>query len=130
MEVYGEVEIALDDLRMMVRAANKYQQHHNFKKRVLTPAQQEILEKTDIWFKYQEVRKKRKIVAIRFCIQEKVTIDQTAVPIEEKKDNGNIDPYLKFLAVIQAYARYIIEKQFAKNALLAQKVFGENWLDE
>jgi plasmid replication initiation protein len=125
-----EVEIALDDLRMMVGAADKYHQYHNFKKRVLTPAQQEILEKTDIWFKYQEVRKKRKVMALRFYIQEKLTIDQAAVPIEEKTENNSADQYLKFLAVLQAYDRYITEKQFTKIALLAQKVFGENWLDE
>jgi plasmid replication initiation protein len=125
-----EVEIALDDLRMMVGAADKYHQYHNFKKRVLTPAQQEILEKTDIWFKYQEVRKKRKVMALRFYIQEKSTIDQVVVPIEEKTENNAADHYLKFLAVLQAYDRYITEKQFTKIALLAQKVFGENWLDE
>ncbi|MED4906493.1 replication initiation protein [Heyndrickxia faecalis] len=125
-----EVEIALDDLRMMVGAADKYHQYHNFKKRVLTPAQQEILEKTDIWFKYQEVRKKRKVMALRFYIKEKSTIDQVVVPIEEKNENNAADQYLKFLAVLQAYDRYITEKQFTKIALLAQKVFGENWLDE
>jgi plasmid replication initiation protein len=125
-----EVEITLDDLRMMVGAADKYHQYHNFKKRVLTPAQQEILEKTDIWFKYQEVRKKRKVMALRFYIQEKSTIDQVVVPIEEKTENNAADQYLKFLAVLQAYDRYITEKQFTKIALLAQKVFGENWLDE
>lgn len=125
-----EVEIALDDLRMMVGAADKYHQYHNFKKRVLTPAKQEILEKTDIWFKYQEVRKKRKVMALRFYIQEKSTIDQVVVPIEEKTENNATDQYLKFLAVLQAYDRYITEKQFTKIALLAQKVFGENWLDE
>lgn len=125
-----EVEISLDDLRMMVGAADKYHQYHNFKKRVLTPAQQEILEKTDIWFKYQEVRKKRKVIALRFYIQEKSTIDQVVVPIEEKTENNATDQYLKFLAVLQAYDRYITEKQFTKIALLAQKVFGENWLDE
>ncbi|OQO98989.1 replication initiation protein [Geobacillus sp. 44C] len=125
-----EVEITLDDLRMMVGAADKYHQYHNFKKRVLTPAQQEILEKTDIWFKYQEVRKKRKVMALRFYIQEKSTIDQVVVPIEEKTENNATDQYLKFLAVLQAYDRYITEKQFTKIALLAQKVFGENWLDE
>uniref|UniRef100_C5DB17 Initiator RepB protein n=1 Tax=Geobacillus sp. (strain WCH70) TaxID=471223 RepID=C5DB17_GEOSW len=125
-----EVEISLDDLRMMVGAADKYHQYHNFKKRVLTPAQQEILEKTDIWFKYQEVRKKRKVIALRFYIQEKSTIDQVVVPIEEKTENNATDQYLKFLAVLQAYDRYITEKQFIKIALLAQKVFGENWLDE
>lgn len=125
-----EVEIALDDLRMMVGAADKYHQYHNFKKRVLTPAKQEILEKTDIWFKYQEVRKKRKVMALRFYIQEKSTIDQVVVPIEEKTENNAADQYLKFLAVLQAYDRYITEKQFTKIALLAQKVFGENWLDE
>jgi plasmid replication initiation protein len=125
----GGFEIRLDELRMMVGAGNKYREYHNFKKRVLNPAQQEISEKTDIMFSYEEIREKRKVVSIRFHIKEK-TIEPVVDAIEEKKDDPVDDQYLQFLAVVQAYDRYITEKQFAKIAILAQKVFSNNWLDE
>ncbi|QIZ69148.1 replication initiation protein [Geobacillus subterraneus] len=125
----GEFEIQLDELRMMVGAGDKYKEYHNFKKRVLNPAQQEISEKTDIVFSYEEIRKKRKVVSIRFCIKEK-SIEPVVEGIEEKKDGRVDDHYLKFLAVVQAYDGYITEKQFSKIAILAQKVFSGNWLDE
>jgi plasmid replication initiation protein len=125
----GGFEIRLDELRMMVGAGNKYREYHNFKKRVLNPAQQEISGKTDIMFSYEEIREKRKVVSIRFHIKEK-TIEPVVDAIEEKKDDPVDDQYLQFLAVVQAYDRYITEKQFAKIAILAQKVFSNNWLDE
>ncbi|ARP44614.1 Replication initiation protein (plasmid) [Geobacillus thermodenitrificans] len=125
----GGFEIRLDELRMMVGAGNKYREYHNFKKRVLNPAQQEISEKTDIMFSYEEIREKRKVVSIRFHIKEKI-IEPVVDAIEEKKDDPVDDQYLQFLAVVQAYDRYITEKQFAKIAILAQKVFSNNWLDE
>ncbi|WJQ05536.1 replication initiation protein (plasmid) [Geobacillus stearothermophilus] len=125
----GEFQIQLDELRMMVGAGDKYREYHNFKKRVLNPAQQEISEKTDIMFSYEEIREKRKVVSIRFHIKEKI-IEPVVDAIEEKKDDHVDDQYLKFLAVVQAYDRYITEKQFSKIAILAQKVFSDNWLDE
>ncbi|OKO92100.1 MULTISPECIES: replication initiation protein [Geobacillus] len=123
----GEVVIQLDDLRMMVGVGDKYSEYHNFKKRVLTPANKEISEKTDITFVYKEIREKRKVVALRFQIKEKVI---EPVAIEEKKDVAVDNQYLQFLAVVQAYDRYITEKQFIKIAVLAQKAFGDNWMGE
>ncbi|ODA15794.1 replication initiation protein [Geobacillus thermoleovorans] len=123
----GEVVIHLDDLRMMVGVGDKYSEYHNFKKRVLTPANKEISEKTDITFVYKEIREKRKVVALRFQIKEKVI---EPVAIEEKKDVAVDNQYLQFLAVVQAYDRYITEKQFIKIAVLAQKAFGDNWMGE
>lgn len=125
----GRFEIRLDELRMMVGAGNKYREYHNFKKRVLNPAQQEISEKTDIMFSYEEIREKRKVVSIRFRIKEK-NVEPAVEVIEGKKEDHVDDQYLQFLAVLQAYDRYITEKQFAKIAVLAQKVFSDNWLDE
>ncbi|AGT33912.1 replication initiation protein (plasmid) [Geobacillus genomosp. 3] len=125
----GGFEIRLDELRMMVGAGNKYREYHNFKKRVLNPAQQEISEKTDIMFSYEEIREKRKVVSIRFRIKEK-NVEPAVEVIEGKKEDHVDDQYLQFLAVLQAYDRYITEKQFAKIAVLAQKVFSDNWLDE
>ena len=123
----GDVVIQLDDLRMMVGVGDKYSEYHNFKKRVLTPANKEISEKTDITFVYKEIREKRKVVALRFQIKEKVI---EPVAIEEKKDVAVDSQYLQFLAVVQAYDRYITEKQFIKIAVLAQKAFGDNWMGE
>ncbi|WP_031213361.1 replication initiation protein [Geobacillus thermopakistaniensis] len=125
----GEVVIRLDDLRMMVGAGDKYSEYHNFKKRVLNPAKKEIAEKTDIMFTYEEIREKRKVAAIRFQIREKV-VEPVVVALEEKKEAQADDRYLQFLAVVQAYDRYITEQQFTKIAVLAQKAFGGNWMDE
>lgn len=125
----GEVVIRLDDLRMMVGAGGKYSEYHNFKKRVLNPAKKEIAEKTDIMFTYEEIREKRKVAAIRFQIREKV-VEPVVVALEEKKEAQADDQYLQFLAVVQAYDRYITEQQFTKIAVLAQKAFGGNWMDE
>lgn len=68
-----EIVIPLNDLKKMVGADEKYSEYHNFKKRVLKPAEQEIQEKTDIMFTYSEIKKGRKVVSIKLMIQPKQT---------------------------------------------------------
>lgn len=63
-----EIIIPLTDLRQMLGTDDKHQEYHNFKKRVLNPAQQELKEKTDIFFEYEELKKGRKVTALRFAI--------------------------------------------------------------
>jgi plasmid replication initiation protein len=126
----NEIEIPLDELRKMVGATDKYLEYHNFKKRVLAPAEKEIAEKTDLSFKYKEVKRGRKVVAIRFFIRERrVNGKGNVSEIPHGKDSGDT-LYSQFLSRLEKHHQSISQKGFAKIALLAQKVFGEDWFDE
>jgi Initiator Replication protein len=126
----NDVEIPLDDLRKMVGATDKYLEYHNFKKRVLAPAQKEISAKTDLAFAYKEVKSGRKVVAIRFFIRERRVGGKGVVP-EIPHETGGVDAlYSQCLARFAERGQPLPPKAFARIALLSQKVFGEDWIDE
>lgn len=126
----NDVEIPLDELRKMVGATDKYLEYHNFKKRVLAPAEKEIAEKTDLSFKYKEVKRGRKVVAIRFFIRERQAGGKEVISeIPHETDDADA-LYSRFLARFAKRGQPLPPKAFARIALLSQKVFGGSWLDE
>jgi plasmid replication initiation protein len=124
----NEIEININHLREMVGATDKYLEYHNFKKRVLTPAEKEIAEKTDILFSYKEVKKGRKVEAIRFVIRGRQG-EQGMLGISQDQ-NSSDTLYAQFLSHLEKHYQFVTEKGFTRIALLAQKVFSENWFNE
>ena len=60
----------LDELKKILVIENKsYDIYNNLKQKVILPAQQELKEKTDISFEFEEIKTGRKVTAIRFIIQ-------------------------------------------------------------
>jgi plasmid replication initiation protein len=66
----GGVVYNVEDLKTLLGVSDKYDDYRDFKKRVLTTAQQELSKKSDIYFDYDEQRDRRKIVALAFKIYE------------------------------------------------------------
>jgi len=126
----NDVEIPLDELRKMVGATDKYLEYHNFKKRVLAPAQKEITEKTDLSFEYKEVKSGRKVVASRFFIRER-PMGEASVISEIPHETSGIDVlYSPFLSRFAERGQPLPPKAFARIAVLAQQAFGADWRDE
>lgn len=122
-----KVEVSLIELRKMVGATDKYHEYHNFKKRVLTPSQEEIKEKTDISFDYEEVKKGRKVELIRFIIHS----TRNNIPIHEEqtrteKDNGFDSLYVQLKHVFTKHYYTLTEKVVERWLILADKVWGDN----
>ena len=66
---------------------NEYDRMNNFKKKVLDLAVSEINEKTDIFIRYDNIKKGRVITGFKFFIEKKKTKDIT--PKTLKDDNGD-----------------------------------------
>lgn len=66
---------------------NEYDRMNNFKKKVLDLAVSEINEKTDVFIKYNNIKKGRVITGFKFFIEKKKTKDIT--PKTLKDDNGD-----------------------------------------
>ncbi len=63
------IEIEIEELKNMVGSKEKaYNIYNNFKNRILTKAQNELAEKTDINFRYEEIKTGRKVTSIKFYI--------------------------------------------------------------
>ena len=74
-----------------------YQQYNHFKERILKPAQKEISEKTDVSFDFTEIKKRRKVVKIRFDIKlKKIDKSEQLTPPKVEKIK-NVDLYQKLV---------------------------------
>ncbi|MRI66138.1 replication initiation protein [Gracilibacillus thailandensis] len=85
-----KTEIPLEKLRKLLGVENKYNEYHNFKKRVLKIAMKEINQNTDITFDFEEIKKGRKVVSLRFYIKTEtvpnVPEEPPKEPIEEQTE--------------------------------------------
>ncbi len=121
-----EVEIPLKELREMVGTMDKYREYHNFKKRVLTPAQNEIEEKTDISFDYEEVKKGKKVAAIRFMIHSNHNKITHKGEQSNQKDDWFNSLYTQLNLTFKKH-NYILKKEVVERWVeLANTVWGEN----
>lgn len=103
---YGYVEFDLQELKTIIGAnTNSYKTYSNFKNRVLLKAQEELNKKTDIIFKFEEIKKGRKIISIRFFIKsnkskKKVDAQQeitaTLEDVQEEVEHTDLE-YIKVL---------------------------------
>ena len=122
-----EVEIPLKELREMVGVTDTYREYHNFKKRVLTTAQNEIEEKTDISFEYKEIKMGKRVVSIRFIIHSK----NNNIPTPEDEISNQKDDWLESLSIQLNLTfkkhNYTLAKEVVERWVgLADKVWGEN----
>jgi plasmid replication initiation protein len=66
--------IKINDLREMIglksdnQEKNKYKKYADFKKRIIIPAQNELIKYSDIYFSFEEIKEFKKVVAIKFNI--------------------------------------------------------------
>ncbi|MBU3093747.1 replication initiation protein [Clostridium sp. CF011] len=64
-----QVTIELEEVKNMVGSKEKtYDTYGNFKSKILIKAQKELAEKTDINFRYEEIKTGRKVTSIKFYI--------------------------------------------------------------
>jgi len=70
-EKIGRRAIQLDDLRLTLGIENSstYALYGNIKSKILLPAQREIAKHTDISFTFDEIKRGRKVVELRFTIK-------------------------------------------------------------
>ena len=86
------IEIKLEELKSMIGATEKsYSVYQNVKNRILISAQKELLRKTDISFKFDEIKTGRKTTSIKFYIDGNKTknkaIEEACVTLEDKYTN-------------------------------------------
>jgi plasmid replication initiation protein len=93
-EKIGRRKFSVENLRELLMLENdEYSQFSDFRKRVLKPAQDELTEKTDIAFTWDEEREKQKCTAIDFFIkpqQRPLSKSKIGVSVKELETNEKI----------------------------------------
>lgn len=67
--------IDLEELKYMLDT--DYKEYKDFRRRVLEPSQKAINNKSDILFKYEEIKEKRKVMSLKFIIDSKKDLQGT-----------------------------------------------------
>ena len=76
-EFKKQVVLTVDKLKFFLGIPNKYTEFYEFKRRVLKPAQEELLKYTDLCFTYEPVKKEgKKVISLRFIISKNVPDEQ------------------------------------------------------
>jgi plasmid replication initiation protein len=90
-------------LKEMVCGLDKFERYYDFKKRVLLPSQKEIMENSDVYFDFEEIKKARKVIGINFTIHKNQKI------VEKRQNDEKSVEQLKYygekdmMAVINKY---------------------------
>jgi plasmid replication initiation protein len=103
----GNRRITLEEFRnLLMLKDGEYGSYNNFKKWVLTPAQKELEEKTDISFTWTEEKQWRNVFAIEFTIHSKQknqpTLPQTEAsePLKSQESQGAETPVSPLAAML------------------------------
>ncbi|WP_440205670.1 replication initiation protein [Actinobacillus pleuropneumoniae] len=83
----GERYITVEELKKWLQLEEKYDRYNNLNQRVLTPALAEINEKSDLYVKYEPIKRGRKIVGVEFNISYEKPI-QKRPPFPHKNKYG------------------------------------------
>jgi len=80
---------------------HQYNPYFNFKKKVILKAQKELQNKTSLTFDFEEIKKGRKVVKIRFIIKKQAIREQLCFPairdIEGNNDSTDIEKLILLL---------------------------------
>lgn len=106
----GERTLTVEDLRQKLSIEpNKYKQYGHFKSRIINSAQEEINEKTDILFSFEEYKTGRKVTSIKFIIKQKKSLNLVkGNENTEVVNNSELIEQLKKYDIIGDKAIYII----------------------
>lgn len=86
-ENIGKITKSIDELRFFLNIDDgKFSKYNDFKKKVILVSQKELKEKTDIYFEFEEVKKIRKIVEIKFTIFENKKYAGLKLDTENEKE--------------------------------------------
>jgi plasmid replication initiation protein len=90
-------EISIDELRQILKAdSGSYLVYQNFKNRIICKSQRELEEKTDIAFKFKEIKTGRKVTSLKFYIKTNSKNNdeyklQVAKELQSSKESKYID---------------------------------------
>lgn len=114
-----KVTVNLEELKEILGITkDKYKVYGNFKKKILQPSQKEICEKTDICFEITEIKKSRKVIAVKFKIEHQTqNRKETEIPpikVEKIKNTELYTRLVDYFCLTHQQARETLKKYSEK----------------
>lgn len=143
-EFKKQVTLTVDKLKFFLGIPDKYPEFYEFKRRILKPAQEELLKYTDLSFTYEPVKKEgKKVITLRFIINENVPEEQPDAlklldeinPVKgrevvntEKVQATNRPKKYTHLTFAQQKAYHLLEKEGINKTFIAEKILDHPML--
>lgn len=123
LKEYGFFQVSLDELHNRLETGTKYKRFADFRRYVLDVAVKQINEgeNTRLYVEYEEIKQKRRIVAIKFTFSLKAYLERQK--LREVEDTQTLDLFFKISydqailseAQIEMYSDFLSGNNFKKN---------------
>lgn len=143
-EFKKQVTLTVEKLKFFLGIPDKYPEFYEFKRRILKPAQEELLKYTDLSFTYEPVKKEgKKVITLRFIINKNVPEKQPDAlklldeinPVKgreavstEKVQVINRPKKYTHLTFAQQKAYHLLEKEGINKTFIAEKILDHPML--
>jgi hypothetical protein len=108
----GTRTFEIDELKHILGVENKYKKYNDFKKYAILAAQEELQEKCDITFEFEEIKKGRKVEMLRFTIKRQEGRYNQSDGEQLDGENGELQRILMDMGLSEDQARqYVKEKR-------------------
>lgn len=115
----NKIEISIDELRDYLNTKNSYKAYKDFKRATILKAQKELHETTDISFDFNEIKKGRKVIAVRFTVKSNKAISaEDEICADKISDNNQKNSYEKYINEIN-FIKMLLDNEITdKEALI------------
>lgn len=133
-ESIGKRVLYVEEIKILLEIEERYSAYADFKRNVILLAQKELKSKTDICFDFEEIKKRRRVYAIRFTIYKNNRVEEglnNKIKSESKMEKASEfseDNFDETIAELKKLRKSSDEEMTDQKALQLINRFGENYI--
>ncbi|KAB2858722.1 MAG: replication initiation protein [Flavobacteriales bacterium] len=133
-ESIGKRVLYVEEIKILLEIEERYSAYADFKRNVILLAQKELKSKTDICFDFEEIKKRRRVYAIRFTIYKNNRVEEglnNKIKSESKVEKTSEfleDNFDETIAELKKLRKPSDEEMTDQKALQLINRFGENYI--
>ncbi|MBX2959940.1 MAG: replication initiation protein [Flavobacteriales bacterium] len=133
-ESIGKRVLYVEEIKILLEIEERYSAYADFKRNVILLAQKELKSKTDICFDFEEIKKRRRVYAIRFTIYKNNRVEEglnNKIKSESKMEKASEfseDNFDETIAELKKLRKPSDEEMTDQKALQLINRFGENYI--
>jgi len=133
-ESIGKRVLYVEEIKILLEIEERYSAYADFKRNVILLAQKELKSKTDICFDFEEIKKRRRVYAIRFTIYKNNRVEEglnNKIKSESKMEKASEfseDNFDETITELKKLRKPSDEEMTDQKALQLINRFGENYI--
>jgi len=124
----------VEEIKILLEIETRYNAYADFKRNVILLAQKELKSKTDICFDFEEIKKRRRVYAIRFTIYKNNRVEEGFInknkpdAIVENTRESITENYEETISLLKKLRKSSDEEMTDQKALQLINRFGEEYI--